>query len=578
MPAERTLFAVRSVPPIVGESVCRHRRASGDGGFSLVEVLVAIAVIGTVMAAVAPFLVQSVVVVGQQRSQQVAVQVANDALERARALRPTSLLVGRDIQATVDQWAVGIASSAVLPYLTGMAQASDPAALPGAGITAPLPTSPYPVTIGGVEYQQNWYIGRCWQAKADPTQVKVTVAGCLPASTNITDVSFFKIVVAVTWQQKSCAGRCVYVASTLVSNGVDATFDLNQPPPTITDPASQTGYVSVAASLQILAPGGQPPMTWTATGLPPGLSISLGGGLISGTPTAAGAYTVVVKVTDSDLKTDDSTFTWTVIPLPTLTSPGDQTGEIGVAVTLPLTVSPTVPPLTWSATGLPAGISINSATGVLSGTPTVVRAFSPVTVTVVDPSAPIRTTSVTFNWRVLAAVQLTNIGAQSMTVGTNVGTFVPPVSGGLTPYSWQGTNLPDGVLINATTGSVTGVVRSGTRYITTVTVTDSLGGTAVLTVVCNVSGSGDLRVTNPLPSNPDRSTAVNTVPALLAPAAAGGTPAYTWAATNLPTGLTLNSAGVLAGKPTAKGSYVVTLTVSGPSTKIAILMFTWTVT
>jgi len=57
MPADRPLLAVRRAPP-------------GDGGFTLVEVLVAIAVIGTVMTAVAPFLVQSLTLVSRQRGQQ----------------------------------------------------------------------------------------------------------------------------------------------------------------------------------------------------------------------------------------------------------------------------------------------------------------------------------------------------------------------------------------------------------------------------------------------------------------------------------------------------------------------------
>jgi len=55
---------------------------------------------------------------------------------------------------------------------------------------------------------------------------------------------------------------------------------------------------------------------------------------------------------------------------------------------------------------------------------------------------------------------------------------------------------------------------------------------------------------------------------------------YSWSATNLPPGLSISTGGVISGRPTARGTYLVTLTVTdvlfgrGPAT----LMFTWTVT
>jgi prepilin-type N-terminal cleavage/methylation domain-containing protein len=568
MPADRPHAAVRLAPP-------------GDGGFTLVEVLVAIVVIGVVMSAVAPFLVQSVVVVSQQRDQQVAVQVANDALERARALRGASLLTGRDEQATADQWALGTASAEVKPYLDGMARDWDHLAVAGNGLKASLPTSPNPVTIGGVVYQQNWYVGRCWQAKADSAQAKVTVGDCLPATSDPTDAPFFRIVVAVTWPQKSCTGGCVYVASTLVSIGVDAIFDLNQPPVTITDPANQSGYVTVAASLQIIAKNGQLPRTWTATGLPPGLTISSGGGLISGVPTTAGVYTVHVTVADFESKTDDSTFTWTVVPL--LTSPVAQVGEVGVASTLTVPRAVGLPSLAWSATGLPTGLLIDAATGVISGVPTTARAAAAVTVTVVVAGIATQTASVTFTWKVVAAVALANPGSFSATKG-DPGTYnlAPLASGGLVPYTWQSTTLPLGLTLNSTNGAVSGTIANGTRYLATIVVTDSVGATASVTVLVNVAQryASDLRVTAPAPitPTPDRTTIAGTAVSLVA-GAAGGTPAsYAWTATNLPPPLTVSPAGAITGTPTTKGTYIVTLTVTGAVGEKAILMFTWTVT
>lgn len=561
---------------------------TSDVGFSLVEVLVAIVVIGTVMAAVAPFLVQSVNVVGQQRSQQVAVQVANDALERARALDPSSLLAGRGKTETQRQW--NAAPAAVTPYLATMLQDWDPLlpVVPALGVEAPgrrapLPTAPNNVSVVGVPYAQSWYVGKCWQAKAPRG---TTAAGaCGTAHPATTDVPFFRIVAAVTWNHRSCAGgSCIYVASTLASIGPDPRFDLNRPPPTITDPPDQTGYSDSDVNLQLDVTGGQLPLVWTAVQLPPGLIISAGGGLITtaSKPVTAGVYAVVVTVTGRDGKADSTSFTWTVAQVPALTSPGAQRSTIGTTIT-PLAIIAVggLRPLKWSAPLLPAGLFINTATGVITGAPTSVGTRT-VVVTIVDAGVPGRSASVTFNWQIYSQVSLYNPGPQSIASNTDVGqgAFAFYASGGLAPYVFRADNLPTSLSLNTATGAVTGDII-GTRYIVTAYVTDSLGDVDSIIVLLTVTPYGnDLRVTTPNPAGPDRSTAVNTTPTVVNAVAAGGTTPYTWTASGLPPGLTLGTNGVISGKPTTKGSYVVSYTVTDRANRpaTAVLMFTWTIT
>jgi hypothetical protein len=81
---------------------------------------------------------------------------------------------------------------------------------------------------------------------------------------------------------------------------------------TVTNPGNQAGPVGTAASLQIQAAGHT--LTYTATGLPAGLSISSSTGLITGTPTTAATSTVTVTVTDSTGNSGSATFTWTITP------------------------------------------------------------------------------------------------------------------------------------------------------------------------------------------------------------------------------------------------------------------------
>ena len=82
---------------------------------------------------------------------------------------------------------------------------------------------------------------------------------------------------------------------------------------TVTNPGSKTGTVGTATSLQLAATdsaSGQS-FTWTASGLPAGLSISTSG-LISGTPTTAGTYSVTATAKDTTNATGSATFSWTI--------------------------------------------------------------------------------------------------------------------------------------------------------------------------------------------------------------------------------------------------------------------------
>ena len=147
---------------------------------------------------------------------------------------------------------------------------------------------------------------------------------------------------------------------------------------TVTNPGTQTSTVGSAVSLQIQATdsaSGQT-LTYSATGLPAGLSISSASGLISGTPTTPGTGSVTVTAKDTTGASGNATFSWTVNSVVsntvTVTNPGSQTSTVGSAVSLQIQASDSASgqTLTYSATGLPAGLSISSASGLISGTPT----------------------------------------------------------------------------------------------------------------------------------------------------------------------------------------------------------------
>jgi Zn-dependent metalloprotease len=103
------------------------------------------------------------------------------------------------------------------------------------------------------------------------------------------------------------------------------------------NPGNQSGPVGTAVSLQLSATGGTAPYTWTATGLPTGLSIS-SAGLISGTPSAAGTFNVNATATDSANRSGSTAFTWTIGTVggcsgQKLANPGFESGATGWTAT-----------------------------------------------------------------------------------------------------------------------------------------------------------------------------------------------------------------------------------------------------
>src|SRR5262249_7469364 len=140
------------------------------------------------------------------------------------------------------------------------------------------------------------------------------------------------------------------------------------------------GTTSVSYSQSISASGGTTPYTFSVSGsLPNGLSLDSSTGAITGTPMAAGNFNFTIKVTDNNGCFASQAYS-IMISCSTITinQTSLSSGMIGVAYSQTITASGGTGSYTFtvSSGSLPPGLSLNSSTGVLSGTPTMPGMFS----------------------------------------------------------------------------------------------------------------------------------------------------------------------------------------------------------
>jgi hypothetical protein len=323
--------------------------------------------------------------------------------------------------------------------------------------------------------------------------------------------------------------------------------------------------------------------------LPPGLIINQNTGIISGTinpfavTNGAATQTFVVTITAGPSgSTGSTTFNWTVNDTtpPAITNPGPQSNNIGD--TLATSGPKVVPPLqihaidadTYSATGLPTGLSINPNTGLITGTitGTTSNVFG-VTVTATDDG---HSSSVNFLWTVTIPFGLINPGTESNDESDAVSLQMAPVSG-YTASNYEASGLPTGLSINANSGLISGTIdpRAAGTYSVTVQANDTQGQTASITFAWNVADTTPPVLINP---GPQTSIAGQTISHF----AIGGIDVDpgTWSATGLPKGLTIDAnTGVISGTiaASAVGNFTVTVTAADDGNVSAPMSFLWSV-
>lgn len=272
------------------------------------------------------------------------------------------------------------------------------------------------------------------------------------------------------------------------------------PVPTITTTSLPNGTVGTAYSQTVSATGGTPAYTWSisAGSLPPPLTINASSGVISGTPTTAGTYSFTVKVTDSNSQTATQALSIVIssgTSGPTITTTSLPNGELTVAYSQTVAATGGTTPYTWSisAGALPTSLTINSSSGLISGTPTASGTFS-FTVKVTDTNSLTATQALSIIIAAAPSITTASLG------GGNVGTAYSQTvaaTGGVTPYTWSisvGT-LPAGLSIGSSTGTISGnPTTTGTSNFTVqVKDTNNVIATKALSIVISAATGGVTR-------------------------------------------------------------------------------------
>ncbi len=259
--------------------------------------------------------------------------------------------------------------------------------------------------------------------------------------------------------------------------------------PEITSATTATGKVGDAFSYTVTA--NNSPQSFNVSGnLPNGISFS--GEAISGTPTEAGSFDITLSGNNSAGTGAETTLTITIDPagaVPTITSAASLSGDVDSQLSYQITASES--PTSYSASGLPVGVSINTGTGFISGTPTIEAVYN-VDLTATNANGTSEVFALTI---VIGDVpQISSALTISAVEDEAITDYQLSASNSPTSFTVSTSSLPAGLSYSTSTKKISGTPTEVGTFNVEVYASNAVGDGTPSTIVITVEAKPDLPV------------------------------------------------------------------------------------